>query len=74
MKNITLAIDEKTINAGRKYARKHNLTLNSLIRKLLEQTAAKPSKNWLEESFTLMDKANAKSNGKKWKRGDLYRV
>jgi hypothetical protein len=35
MKNITLALDEKTIKAGREYARTHNLTLNSLIRKLL---------------------------------------
>lgn len=74
MKNITLAMDEKTIKLGREYARKHNLTLNSLIRSLLEQTARRTPSHWLEESFALMDEANAKSRGRKWKREDLYRV
>jgi hypothetical protein len=74
MKNITLAIDEDTIKAGREYARKHNLTLNSLVRKLLQQTVSKDAKNWIEESFSLMDKANSTSIKKTWKREDLYRA
>ena len=74
MKNITLAIDEKIVHAGRLYARRHNLTFNSLVRKLLEQAVTKSSKNWLEESFALMDKANGKSKVKRWKRQELYRV
>lgn len=48
MKNITLALDEKIIKKGRKYASRHNLTLNSLVRKLLEQTIEEDSQNWLE--------------------------
>jgi len=74
MKNITLALDEDTIKAGREYARKHNLTLNSLVRRLLQQTVSKESKNWIEESFSLMDKANFISIKKTWKREDLYRA
>ena len=74
MKNITLALDEDTIKAGREYARKHNLTLNSLVRRLLQQTVYKESKNWIEESFSLMDKANSTSIKKTWKREDLYRA
>ena len=74
MKNITLAIDEDTIKAGREYARKHNLTLNSLVRKLLRQTVSKDSKNWIEECFDQMDKANNSSIKKTWKREDLYRA
>jgi hypothetical protein len=74
MKNITLALDEKTIEAGREYARKHNLTLNSLIRKLLQQTVSNSSHDWVEESFSLMDKAKVTAHARKWKREDLYRV
>jgi hypothetical protein len=74
MKNITLALDEKTIKAGREYARRHNLTLNSLIRRLLLQTVSKGSQNWLDETFSLMDKAITTSPIKAWKREDLYRA
>jgi ribonuclease D len=73
MKNITLALDEKIIQKGRKYASKHNLTLNSLVRKLLEQTVEEDSQNWLEECFQLMDKVKIPQAVRKWKRKDLYR-
>jgi hypothetical protein len=74
MKNITLALDEKIIKAGREYARKHNLTLNSLIRRLLEQTVTRNSGKWVDECYLLMDKAEMPGGTKKWKREDLYRV
>ena len=74
MKNITLSIEEGVLQAGREYARKHNMSLNSLVRRLLEQTVLKSSTQWLAETFQLMDKARATSRGKKWKREDLYRV
>jgi len=73
MKNITLALDEKIIQRGRKYASKHNLTLNSLVRKLLERTVEEDSQNWLEECFQLMDKVKITQAVRKWKREDLYR-
>jgi ribonuclease D len=73
MKNITLALDEKIIQKGRKYASKHNLTLNSLVRKLLERTVEEDSQNWLEECFQLMDKVKITRAVRKWKREDLYR-
>lgn len=74
MKNITLSIDEETLKAGREYAKKHNISLNALIRRLLKQTVKKTSNQWIKESFQLMDKAQANSQGQKWKREDLYRV
>jgi hypothetical protein len=74
MKNITLALDEKTIKAGREYARTHNLTLNSLIRRLLQQTVSQGSMNWIDECFALMDEAGVGSTKRTWKREDLYRV
>ena len=74
MKNVTLSIDEETLKAGRDYAKKHNMSLNALIRKLLKQSVVKSSTEWLTESFKLMDKAKANSKGKTWKREDLHRV
>lgn len=74
MKNITLAIEENLLNAGREYAKEHGTSLNGLIRKLLEQTVKQRSNNWLEDCFRLMDKAKGNSRGKKWKREDLYDV
>ena len=73
-KNITLSIDEDTLNAGREYAKKHHISFNALIRRLIKQTIQKESGRWIEESFKLMDEAKANSEGKKWKREDLYRV
>ena len=49
MKNITLSIDEETLKTGRDYAKKHNMSLNALIRKLLKQSVVKSSKQWLTE-------------------------
>lgn len=74
MKNITIALDEEVIKAGRAYAQKHNISLNGLIRTLLEQTVMPTSKDWLSECFKLMDQAQAHSRCAQWKREDLYRV
>jgi Family of unknown function (DUF6364) len=74
VKNITLALDEKIIQKGRKYASRHNLTLNSLVRKLLEQTIEEESQNWLEECYQLMDQVKLPNKTRKWKREDLYRA
>ena len=74
MKNITLALDEETIRAGRAYARRHNLTLNGLVRRLLRQAVSKGSSDWIEEAFALMDQAPVPPRSAEWKRRDLYRA
>ncbi len=38
MANITISIDEALLKAGRKYAEKHQTSINGLIHKLLEET------------------------------------
>jgi hypothetical protein len=72
MKNITISLEDEILKAGREYAKRHNTSLNSLIRRLLAQTVLPESQNWLDECFALMDQANANSQGEKWKREDLY--
>jgi hypothetical protein len=74
MKNITLALDEETIRAGREYAKRHNLTLNGLVRKLLRQTVSKGARDWIDEAFALMDKAAVPPKRASWRRGELYRA
>lgn len=74
MPNITLSIDEKLLKYGREYARKHHTSVNALIRKLLEQTVKIDATQRIDECFALMDRANVRSKGKRWKREDLYDV
>ena len=74
MKNITLSIEEDVLQAGRDYARKHNISFNVLVRRLIEQTVVHRTDRWLEDTFSLMDKVNVSSGNQKWTREELYRV
>lgn len=68
MKNITLSIDEKILQAGREYVQNHTISFNVLVRKLIEQTVMPKSDKWLEDTFSLMDKLDVSSKGVKWSR------
>lgn len=73
MGNITLSLDDNLIKEGREYAKKNqDTTLTSLIRKLLSETVMPASDDWIDECFSLMDKANGDSKGKKWTREGIY--
>jgi hypothetical protein len=74
MKNITLSIDDDILQAGREYARSHNVSFNVLVRRLIEQTVVQKQSRWLDDTFSLMDKANVTSVGSSWTREELYRV
>lgn len=74
MPNITISMDEHLLKSGRQYAQKNRTSLNALVRKLLEQTVASDSSQWIEECFSLMDRADARSGGRRWKREELYDV
>jgi len=68
MKNITLSIDEDILKVGREYARRHDMSFNVLVRKLIQQTVEANSEKWLEDTFLLMDKANLSSGNQTWTR------
>jgi hypothetical protein len=74
MKNITLSIEDEVLQAGREYARRHNMSFNVLVRRLIEQTVIPKKEKWLEDTFSLMDRVNASSDGVTWTREELYRV
>ncbi|NLB83776.1 MAG: hypothetical protein GX791_05975 [Synergistaceae bacterium] len=72
MGNITFSFDKEVLRRGREYAKRHNISFKALVRCLVEQTVSEESSQWLEDTFSLMDRRNASSRGKKWTRDKLY--
>lgn len=72
MKNITLALDQETLEAGRAYAERHQTTLNALVRNLLAKTVHSDRTATAAEMFRLMDDAPGRSRGKRWTRDELH--
>ena len=72
MKNITLALDEKTLGAGRIYARRHQTTLNALVREFLVKAVVADRQATVAEMFRLMDAHPGDSHGQRWTREALY--
>lgn len=72
MKNITLALDEETLAAGRAYAERHQTTLNGLVRDLLAKTVHQDRAATAAEMFRLMDEAPGRSRGTRRTRDDLH--
>ena len=72
MKNITLALDEATIEAGRVYAARHQTTLNGLVRELLARVVMTDRQATIAEMFRLMDGHPGHSGGSRWTRDDLH--
>ena len=72
MKNITLALDEKTLDAGRTYARRHQTTLNALVRELLVKAVVADRQAAVDEMFRLMDAHPGNSRGRRWTREELH--
>lgn len=74
MTNITISMNQQLIDAGRKYAQKHQTSLNALLRKLLAQAVESDSSAWIDECFDKMNKLNVNSEGNLWNREDLYDI
>jgi hypothetical protein len=72
--NITISMNDEILKAGREYAKLHGMSLNALIRKLLERTVKSSSTDWMDECFQKMDLAGADSKGTTWQREELYDV
>ena len=74
MRNVTIALDVPIYEAGRLYAREHHVSLNGLIRRLLQQTVLRePAKDACDQFFTVANKAHGNSGGKRWTREELHR-
>ncbi len=74
MRQLTIAIEDDTLDAYREYARRHNMTLEQVVHDVLSQGVSPAREGWLEECFKLMDRSRADSHGRQWHREDLYDV
>ena len=72
MKNVTLALDEEALEAGRTYAERHQTTLDALVGDLLIRTVAEDRQAAVVEMFRLMDAHPGNSQGRRWTREELY--
>lgn len=72
MPNVTISIDEDLLQAGRRYAERNRTSLNGLVRQLLEDTVRSQEGGWIDDCFELMDRADADSKGRRWRREELY--
>lgn len=72
MANVTLSIDDDVLKLSREYAQRHGISLNALIRVLLERAVSASVDGSIEELFELMDGLKADSKGKRWTRDELY--
>jgi hypothetical protein len=74
MKNITLSVDDRTLEAVRVYAADHGTTVNALVRAELERIAA--SSDRIAAARRRIRELAAQSEGEvgeiTWTRGDLY--
>lgn len=73
-KNITLAIDEKTLTAVRRYAAANKTTVNAVVRAAMESIAKRGRKSdeaW-DALFELTDQEGAEVGARTWTRDDLY--
>jgi hypothetical protein len=72
VKILKLALDEQTLEAGRSYAKRHQITLEALVRELLVRVAKADREATVTEMFRLMDAHPGNSGGNRCDREELY--
>jgi len=72
--NVTISLDEKTLEAGRRYAKERGMSLNALIRELLNRTARGTVGGTLEDAFRAGEELDIRVDKIDWRREDLYDV
>ncbi len=75
MKNITLAVDEKTLDAVRVYAAERKTTINAVVREYLDQIARNRlrAKEAMMELRRISETSNARLGpGYRFDRNSLY--
>lgn len=72
MSNVTLAIDDRLLEASRAYAQEHGTTVNALVRKLLEQTVRYESGSGFDEFIAYANAHPGHSDGKRWTKDEIH--
>lgn len=72
MPNVTLSIDQNLLTRGRELAKARGMSLNSLIRQLLDETTA-TSSDAMDEMMKCLRETKGNSRGWKFDRDELHR-
>jgi hypothetical protein len=74
MKNITLAVEDEVLREVRRYAAKHDTTVNALVREYLTRLATFEDKaaKAREELVEMAKNSKARMGSWKWNREDAY--
>jgi hypothetical protein len=72
--NITLSADKKLIEKTRAFAKKHNTTLNNLVREYLQQLTNEDDKEQLANEFANLAKNQSGKSAQafKFNRDEIY--
>jgi metal-responsive CopG/Arc/MetJ family transcriptional regulator len=73
MRNVTLSFPDDLIEKGKDYARKHDMSLNALIRDAFRRMIESETKDSTAGLFAALDSAAGKSGGDRWTRDEIYR-
>ena len=69
-------MDNELLSESRKYSEKLGISLNQLVRNLLEKEVRRKESNWIQELEALGNqvKLPKRKNSLKWRRDEIYRV
>mgnify|MGYP001826921415 CR=1 FL=1 len=74
MKNVTLAIEEKTLREARRIAAERSTSLNAMIREFLQELTERESQadQARQRILELCEQSSAEVGPRSWNRDDLY--
>ena len=73
MRNVTITLDERTLEDARRYAAVRGISLNAFLRDLISRSVRRPGEQATDELFEAMDRLPKTTVGVAWNRDDLYR-
>ena len=73
MRNVTITLDAKVLEAARRDAAARGISLNAFLRELISRSLGQGNGVGASELFELMDRLPKTTEGITWKREDLYR-
>ena len=74
MKNITLTVDDNVLGEVRRYAARHNTSVNALVREHLARIASNENRARaaMRELREMSDRSDAEVGPVTWARSELY--
>lgn len=73
MKNVTITLEPRLLEAARKAAADQGKSLNKFLRELIARNVERKPGKAMEEFFELVERIGYSNKGIDWQREDLYR-